>query len=150
MSTLQLSKVRAILLTVTLAGAPLLPALQAQGLDNVVQVNVPFAFQSGSQHFAPGLYTISQDDQHVIAIRGESGPGFGSVHSWFDENEQPSNTTKVVFRKYGDQFFLQEVWISGDTRHTYILPSKAEERKMSANGTADTIVVLAALLEPPR
>jgi hypothetical protein len=146
MSTLQLSKVCPILLAVVLAGAPFLPALQAQDLEEVVEVNVPFAFESGSQHFAPGLYTISRNDQNVIAIRGKSTSGF--VLSWFNEDGQPSNTTKVVFRKYSDQLFLQETWVSGDTNHTYFLPSKVEKREMAANRTAATSVVVAALERP--
>ena len=85
MSTLQLSKVRAILLTVILAGSPLLPALHAQDLEDVVEVNVPFAFESGSQHFAPGLYTLSSNDQKVLAIRGQSKSGF--VLSWLTVRE---------------------------------------------------------------
>jgi hypothetical protein len=146
MSTLQLSKVRAILLTVILAGSPLLPALHAQDLEDVVKVNVPFAFESGSQHFAPGLYTISRNDQNLLAIRGESKSGL--VLSWFDEDGQPSKTTKVVFRKYGDQYFLHEIWVSGDTSHTYVQPSKAEQREMAANRTDTTNVVVAALEGP--
>jgi hypothetical protein len=148
MSTLQLAKVSAILLTVVLAGAPLSPALRAQDLEGLVEVNVPFAFESGSQHFAPGLYTISRNDQNVIAVRGESKSGF--VLSWFDEDGKPSNTTKVVFRKYGDQFFLQEVWVSGDTSHTYFPPSKEERREMAANRTASTTMVVAALERPSK
>ena len=146
MSTLQLSRISAILLTVILAGAPLSPALRAQDPEDVVEVNVPFAFESGSQHFAPGLYTISRNDQNVIAIRGESKSGF--VLSWFNEDGKPSKTTKIVFSKYGDQLFLQELWVSGDTSHTYFLPSKEEKREMSANRTAPTTMVVAALERP--
>jgi hypothetical protein len=147
MSTLQISKVRAIFLATILAGAPLAPASHAQDLEGTVIVNVPFAFQNGSQHLSAGLYTISMDYQHIAIIRGELGSGVAMAA--FDEDRQPSKTTKVVFRKYGDQYFLDEIWVAGDTGHTYFLPSKQEKLEISANMTATTSVVVAAL-EPPR
>ena len=147
MSTLQISKVRATLLAIIFAGASLSPASHAQDLEGKVVVKVPFAFEDGSQHFSPGLYTISMDYRNIATIRGESSAGFATTG--FDEEPQPSQTTKVVFHKYGDQYFLEQIWIAGETTHTYFLPSKAEKLEMSANRTAPTDVVVAAL-EPPR
>jgi hypothetical protein len=147
MSTLQISKVRAILLAIIFAGGPLSPASHAQDLEGTVIVNVPFAFQNGTQHLSAGLYTISMDYEHVAIIRGVSGSGVAIAQ--FDEDRQPSKTTKVVFHKYGDRYFLNEVWVAGDTGHTYLLPSKQEKVEISANRTAPSSVVVAAL-EPPR
>jgi hypothetical protein len=125
------------------------PATHAQDLEGAVMVNVPFAFQNGSQHLSAGLYTISPSLQNIVTIRGKLDSGFILVK--FDEDQQPSKTTQVLFRKYGDQYFLHEIWAAGDTSHTYFPPSREEKAKlkMSANKTAPTSVVLAAL-EPPR
>jgi hypothetical protein len=147
MSTLQISKVHAILLVIMLAGASFSPASHAQDLEGRVVVKVPFAFENGSQHFSPGLYTISVDYQNIATIRGESKSGFATTG--FDDDPQPSQTTKVVFHKFGDQYFLDEVWVAGETTHTYFLPSKAERLEISANRSAPTSVVVAAL-EPTR
>lgn len=67
---------------------------------------------------------------------------------WFDEDSRPSTTTKVVFLRYGDQYVLHEVWVEGETRHTYCLPSKEEKREMAANKAVPTGVVVAALEMP--
>jgi hypothetical protein len=147
MSTLQISKVRAILFAIICAGAPLSPASHAQDLEGKVVVKVPFAFENGSQHFSPGLYTISVDYRNIATIRGESKSGFATTG--FDDDRQPSQTTKVVFHKYDDQYFLDEIWVAGETTHTYFLPSKAEKLEIAANKSAPTSVVVAAL-EPPR
>ena len=143
MSKLQTSKIYAILLAVILAGATLTPASQAQDLENALIVNVPFAFQNGRQHLPAGLYTISMNNQHIAKIQGDSKSGFALT--WFNEDSQPSKTSKVVFRKYGDQYFLHEIWLAGDTSYTYFLPSKAEKLEISANRAAATNVVVAAL-----
>ena len=147
MNTLSISKFRAILLAVTLAGAPLSPASHAQDLESKVIVNVPFAFHNGSQHLSAGLYTISTSYQNIASIRGASRSGFALTG--LDEDSQPSKTTRVVFRKYGDQYFLNEIWVKGDTTHTYFLQSKQESVELSANRTAPTNITVAAL-EPPR
>ena len=108
---------------------------------------MPFAFQNGPQHFSAGRYTISMDSQNVAIIRGASRSGVALAG--FDEDIQPSKTTRVVFRKYGDKYFLHEIWVEGDTSHTYFPPSKQEKLEISANRTAPTNIKVAAL-EPPR
>jgi hypothetical protein len=144
MSKLQTSKVYAILLAVIFAGATLTPAAaQAQDLENGLIVNVPFAFQNGRQHLPAGRYTISMNNQHVLKIQGGSESGFALA--WFNEESQPSKTSKVVFRKSGDQYFLHEIWVAGDTSYTYLLPTKAEKLEVSASRAAATNVVVAAL-----
>jgi hypothetical protein len=147
MSTLQVSKVRATLLAIVFVGASLSPASQAQDPEGKVVVKVPFAFEDGSQHFSPGLYTISAYYRNVANIRGESISGF--VTPSVDDNRQPSQTTKVVFHRYGSQYFIEQIWVAGETTHTRFLLSKAERLEIAANKTAPTDVVVAAL-EPPR
>jgi hypothetical protein len=147
MSILSMSKFRPILLAFIVAGATLSSASHAQVLEGAVIVNVPFAFQNGSQHFTAGLYTIRMESQNTLIIRGESSSGFAIPG--FDKDSHPSETTKVVFRRYGDQYFIREVWVAGETNHTYFMPSKAEKLEIAANRTAPTGVVVAAL-ETPR
>jgi hypothetical protein len=143
MSTLSMSKFRAILLAITFAGAPLCPASHAQDLEGAVVVNVPFAFEYGSGHFRPGLYTIRMESRSILELRGEKGSRFAMAN--LDEDNRPSKTTKVVFPRYGGQYFLHEVWLEGETSHTSCMPSKAEKLEMSANRTAPTGVEVAAL-----
>jgi hypothetical protein len=147
MSTLSKWKFSASLIAVILAATPSSLVSQAQNLDESVIVNVPFAFGDGSQNFAAGQYSIRMDDQKILAIRGQSNSGFAMV--WFERDSHPADTTKVVFRKYGDQYFLSEIWIAGESTHTYRLPSKQEKREEAANKEAPTEVVVAAL-EMPR
>jgi hypothetical protein len=116
---------------------------QAQDIEDSVVVNVPFAFGDGSQNFAAGRYSIRMDGQKILAIRGESNSGFAKA--WFEEDSHPAETTKVVFRRYGDQYFLSEIWIAGESSHTYRLPSKEEKREEAANKAVPSDVVVAAL-----
>jgi hypothetical protein len=147
MSTLSMWKFSASLLAVILAAAPSSLVSQAQDMEESVVVKVPFAFGDGTQNFAAGRYSIHMDDQKILTIRGESNSGFAMP--WFEEDSHPAETTKVVFRRYGDQYFLSEIWIAGESSHAYRLPSKRENREEAANKAVPTEVVVAAL-EMPR
>ena len=147
MSTLSKWKFSASLIAVILAAAPSSLVSQAQFADESVVVNVPFAFGDGSKNFAAGRYSIAMNEQKILAIRSDSNSGF--VMAWLEQDSHPAETSKVVFRKYGDQYFLSEIWIAGESSHTYRMPSKQEKREMAANKAAPTDVVVAAL-EVPR
>jgi hypothetical protein len=146
MSTLSMWKFRAILFAFILVVAPLSAASHAQDMVEALVVNLPFAFQNGSQHLAAGRYTIRLEDHSVLVIQGETRAGLAMV--WFDEDSRPSNTSKVVFLRYGDQYFLHEVWGAGETRHTYCMPSKVEKLEIAANKVVPTGVEVAAFQMP--
>jgi hypothetical protein len=146
MSTLSMWKFSASLLAVILAAAPSSLVSQAQDIEESVVVEVPFAFGDGAQTFAAGRYSIRMDDHNILAIRGESNAGFAMA--WFEEDSHPAETTKVVFRRDGDQYFLSEIWIAGESSHTYRRPSKEERREEAANKAVPTEVVVAALAMP--
>jgi hypothetical protein len=137
---------RASLFAIILAVVSLPPAMYAQEVGETVTLNVPFAFEVGSQRFPPGFYTIQMKDQHIILIRGSLASGY--LGTWFDEDEQPSKTSKVIFRKYGDRYFIGEIWTAGDGTHTYTVPSKAEKKldsELAENKTSPTGVEVAVL-----
>ena len=91
---------------VILAVVSISPTIHAQESGESVKFNVPFAFEDGSQYFPPGLYTIQMEPQHLLLIEGASSSGF--LMALPDEDRDPSETTKIVFRKYGNQYFLGE------------------------------------------
>jgi hypothetical protein len=39
---------------------------------------------------------------------------------------RPSNTTKLVFNRYGSHYFLSQVWALGDSTGQLLKPSRAE------------------------
>ena len=147
MITLSMFKFHASLFAGILTIALLTPASHAQASGAPINVDVPFAFQNGSQHFAAGRYTIGKTNQNILLVRGKSHSGFAMA--WSDIDPRPSTTTKVVFRRYGDQYFLREVWLTGESSHTYCLPTKAEKQlQVAGNRTVPTGVEVALLGTP--
>jgi hypothetical protein len=102
------------------------------------QVYIPFAFEIGLAHFAPGTYVLSDPQEHILAVRGSSGKAFA-----MDSLEiGPSRATesKVVFHKYGDRYFLREVWTKGKADHLRCPESKAERRVRVQQAAEDTSI----------
>jgi hypothetical protein len=135
-------RVRTLLLAAFVA-APFAQAVHAEEPEHLVTINVPFAFEDGRQHFSPGEYTFSIAAQRVVNILGKSDSGYAMT--WFDQNRQPSKVSKVVFREYGNHYFIDQIWVAGSEKRTSFIPSKREKREMAALASAPTEVELAAL-----
>ena len=154
MTTLSMSKISAALVLAALALASQSPALHAQDQTLRSQVTVPFAFEVGSIHFAPGTYFLNDPREHLLSLRGHSGTALAMDRR--ETSLSPATKSKVVFYRYGDRYFLREVWVKGETDHLRCYESKAEERvrkiQQAANhassGTPSNTEVV--LLENPR
>ena len=47
---------------------------------------------------------------------------------------QPAKNGKIVFQRYGSEYFLREIWVADSTSHVHTLPSKAEKQlRLAAN-----------------
>jgi hypothetical protein len=145
MSTLSISKFRAGLFAAVLAVAPLSPALHGQDIGMVAKVNVPFAFETASgHHFAPGVYSVRMESLHTLLIRGDSDSALTMTS--FEDNSQRAKVGKATFRKYGNQYFLSEITVAGQSRRIAFATSKAERRaQVAAAKTPPTNVELALL-----
>ncbi len=149
MITLSVSKVRAGLSAAVLMISSFASASYAHAQGREIKVNVPFAFENGSQHLPAGIYTIQMENEHVLLIRGAKASGLSMTNP--QETLHAPQTSKVVFRKYGDQYFLREVWTAESTRHAQCTKSKAEKRlQIARNETPATQGEEVALLEMPR
>jgi hypothetical protein len=141
-------KFRASLFAAVLAVLPLSLASHAQTNKAVGRFNVPFAFETGSRHFAAGRYTIRMEKPNIISIQGASGFAFAMMQQ--DEARQPANTTKLVFRRYGGRYVLSQVWTIGETGYLRHVPTKAEKQlQLASNATAPKGVEV-AIMETPR
>ena len=154
MTTLSMLKIRAAVVVASLAVAYGSTALIAQDQSMRIQVNIPFAFEVGSTHFAPGTYSLSDPQEFFISVRGPSGAALAM--SWRETNVSPATEGKVVFHRYGDRYFLRELWVEGQTDHLRCPESKAErqvrklqqETNLAAVATPGNVEI--ALLQKPR
>ena len=91
-----------------------------------LRANIPFDFTVGNTWMPAGEYTITSSTHGVLALK--SGSHFASVVSSQSYDESKSGS-KLVFDKYGNQYFLHEVLCPNlASMNLQIAPSKAEKR----------------------
>jgi hypothetical protein len=129
-----------ILTTLTLALLISVP-LSAQ---TIATANIPFDFTVGQTQLPAGTYDVSPLAHGAIVIRnGNTAKSVASIFRWEDPRKGDS-TTKLVFHKYGDKYFLSQV-ARGHGNGVMQLPtSKLEEEVRIASSSAPQKAVVAA------
>jgi hypothetical protein len=92
-----------------------------------VQANVPFDFTVANQVLPAGTYKIQTELDGLIVIKNHDKPI--SVLTLVDQDGTRSkNGGKLIFHKYGDQYFLSEILSDSASMNVKLHPSKAEKR----------------------
>lgn len=142
------SSIRTIALAALVVIASMSPTMHAQTGAPTARVNVPFSFDYGSKHFAHGVYTLSMINADVLLIRGNSDSAMGMVRA---ASEPVRNTNSVViFRRYGDRYFVTELVLATRGTRLAVNESKAEKhaaREFAMRGQQPTELALAIMPE---
>ena len=97
-------------------------------------VTIPFNFYvAGKTLCPPANITLGRSTQtstEGLALRGTDGRTGVFVLTRGIQTEEVQQQSKLVFRRYGDQYFLAEVWISGRSTGRG-LPSSRKERSIA-------------------
>jgi hypothetical protein len=123
--------------------------LHAQNKISTAKVDIPFGFDYGAKHFGPGAYTLDMQNLRFMTLRDNDHAAF--VLTRVEYNRKPAAVGHVVFQKYGDRYFLQEVWTVNSDSHLTVCASKWEQRaarELVAQGTAPSRVELAMVTTP--
>ena len=73
-----------------------------------LKANIPFGFTVGNTWMPAGEYTISSPLRQVVQVRSVDLAKIATIVSSQGYNESRSGS-KLVFDKYGDQYFLRRV-----------------------------------------
>ena len=73
-----------------------------------LKANIPFGFTVGNTWMPAGEYTISSPLRQVVQVRSADLAKIATIVSPQSSNE-PGSGSKLVFDKYGDQYFLRRV-----------------------------------------
>ena len=92
-----------------------------------MKVDIPFDFVAAQATLPAGEYRVSRNDpaQGVVRLISSKGSSAICLTSGIQSN-RPSNTAKLVFNRYGNHYFLSQVWAQGHTTGQVLRPSKAE------------------------
>jgi hypothetical protein len=126
------------------------PAAAAQSSSTTIKVDVPFAFRTASQLMPAGIYRIDLLSDHTVLLRGPGSHAstFVMVHSAI-ALKAPSKGA-VVFDRYGNTYYLHQIWTQGDNSGRECSKSKAETETLQAQNSRPPTLVEVALLDDTR
>jgi hypothetical protein len=97
------------------------------------QFMIPFDFCVGDKTLPAGQYLVGRSTQasaEGLVVRGTEGRAGVFALTRVIQAEEVQRDSKLVFRRYGNQYFLAEVWISGRSTGR-ALPSSGKERSIA-------------------
>lgn len=87
---------------------------QAQTALNFKTFSVQFSFNVGKKVLPAGEYKITADNQ-IIRIQNTEGKGNVAALTQRTHNDgRVDGGAKLTFRRYGDQYYLSQVWLPND------------------------------------
>ncbi|HEY3040590.1 MAG TPA: hypothetical protein VGJ66_17765 [Pyrinomonadaceae bacterium] len=97
-------------------------------LSYPVRAKIPFDFSVGDKKLQAGQYTFSRLSPGSKIMLASSADANTSVfQSTFGiQVLNAKNESKLVFNKYGDQYFLEQIWLSGQQEGTQVPESRSE------------------------
>jgi hypothetical protein len=124
----------------------LLATASAYAQTGVVKANVPFNFIVNKTQLPAGEYMIQPFgiNGSAMAIRSADGQVFQAFLPNACESQQAQRMTKLVFHRYGAQYFLAQIWKSGNDRGQE-LPTSGLETEVARDRPAQNVVAVATL-----
>jgi hypothetical protein len=126
-------------------------SVQAESLGKL-DINIPFEFNVGSKTLPAGEYSVkrlTQTSMLVISADGKQSAIALTIGSTQQGANEKRAAEKLVFRQYGNQYFLSQVWMARDGEGRSLSKSDAERKaastiKLVANDSEPLTVVVAA------
>ena len=133
---------------------------QAQSLETRLRVNIPFDFSVSDKKLPSGKYSVGRarlnSDDSILSIADEGGQSKAfrtsiPVQTWHEKDKGT-----LVFHRYGDEYFLFQVWPAGETTGRQFLKTRREREiernlansssgKMAQNVEVETVTVVGVL-----
>jgi hypothetical protein len=128
-----------------LLGLGMLVGMSAFAQTVNLKADVPFNFIIRGATLPAGEYTIKgMGDGSAIAVRGASPKANTIVLSQRCTSRDAAKQSKLVFHRYGDRYFLSQVWIAGNDSGRELLKSP-REMEVARDYTVQDVVLFAAL-----
>ena len=117
-------------------------SLYAQ-ISSPEKANIPFDFTAGSVDLSAGEYTVETTGTlGNLLIRGEGTQGM-FLGSDAAQADRAAASSTLVFHRYGDHYFLSQIWVQGEERGSELSMTKIEKELRASNARPTLVAVLA-------
>lgn len=121
----------------------------AQLPGTVQRATIPFNFTVKGRIFTAGVYELKSvmDSPHALEISNTKNNNEHAILLTVDvKAAKIPNQGAMVFHKYGDRYFLSEVWAGGEQTGSEVAPTREERslmNEMASNKVEPATVSLA-------
>lgn len=124
----------------------LLATASAYAQTGIVKASVPFNFTVDKADLPAGDYTFHAlgTTSAAMAIESSDGDVAKMILPNACVSAHAQEKTKLVFRRYGAQYFLAQIWVEGSERGKE-LPLTKREKEVAMDYPAQSVVVVATL-----
>jgi len=117
----------------------------AMAQSNVtLKADVPFEFVASKNTLPAGEYTVQfWAGSPTLAVANADRSAKAVVMTNAIEADRPAEQPKLVFRKYGDRYFLAQIWVDGVARGNE-LPVSKTEREWTRRASQPQVIAIIA------
>ena len=118
--------------------------------QTVAKADIPFGFVVDKATLPAGTYSIDSisntSSTEILALRSLDGRvGMLLMPNHQTTSANPSPDSRLVFHRYGDQYFLSQIWVAGESRGRELKVSRREAEVAKNQQTSEDVIVMAAL-----
>jgi len=117
-----LMKAMALMVLALAVAAP----VAAQRQTGTIKLTVPFSFSVENDHFKAGDYTIERIANGRLRIRNEEGSVSTIFLAIAAQEAATPEKAHFVFNRYGNEYFLEKIWMPGQQGGWELLKGKYE------------------------
>jgi hypothetical protein len=123
----------------------LLPLASAQYLTRTIVVaQVPFGFVAGGITLPGGQYNVRRIAPNILAVEAQNNANAVFVSTSNIRSGELQENGRLVFRRYGNRYFLAEVWVGGLSYGDVVQKSRAEKTLEREHQQSELASVLAS------
>jgi len=132
----------------TLAGVSLFLTFAAVSANaqaaGEIRLKVPFDFYAGTQQLPAGEYTVrhvSSTGDALLRVENRHSSASATVLTFRVQSPAAPERGQLVFQKYGEQYFLTQVWTGGGDAGHELNESKRERglRELAKNAKKNKV-----------
>ena len=146
-------KTRALVMAGMMALTVMAFSRVAQAQEMLV-VNIPFDFAAGNMTLPAGEYSIkvTAPERTLLLIDRKDAAASAFMNTNPVVKTEMQTESKMIFNRYGDRYFLSEVWTAGNSRGRQLSKSRREMEmaQIAKSETQSQVTLVAELLRTNR
>jgi hypothetical protein len=146
-------KTRALVMAGMMALTVMAFSRVAQAQEMLV-VNIPFDFVAGNMTLPAGEYSIkvTAPERTLLLIDRKDAAASAFMNTNPVVKTEMQTESKMIFNRYGDRYFLSEVWPAGNSRGRQLSKSRREMEmaQIAKSETQSQVTLVAELLRTNR